>query len=127
MADFRPSPFERLICSVDAPPFPAVGRIMLGVALFPAFDACCATEAAGWRLLPLLLVTLVALRIVPAIARQVLPFSSELCVRWSSRRVLAKQYDSYQWRKLFWLGIGQTIYICVFRQWRFWEVLLAGA
>jgi hypothetical protein len=32
---------------------------------------------------------------------------------WAQRRQLAKRYDSYQWRKLFWIGCGLGQYILV--------------
>lgn len=49
---------------------------------------------------------LIALRVVPALVRLALPFSAAAKEIWASRRALAKRYDSYQWQKLFWVGLG---------------------
>jgi hypothetical protein len=53
---------------------------------------------------------LIALRVGPALLRHVLPFSDEAKKAWSERRNLAKQHDSYQWQKLFWIGLGLLPY-----------------
>ena len=52
---------------------------------------------------------LLILRVVPAFLRRVIPFSGELQAIWSARRTVGKQYDSYQWRKLLWIGIGMVV------------------
>jgi hypothetical protein len=62
-----------------------------------------------WALVPFFLLVLLALRVVPAIVRRVLPFSEEARADWSRRRLLAKQFDSYQWRKLLWVGLGLAV------------------
>ena len=51
------------------------------------------------------------------------PFSAELREAWSVRRRKAKLYDSYQWRKLMWIGAGLALYIAVSR--RYWPVQIA--
>jgi hypothetical protein len=56
---------------------------------------------------------LVAVRLVPFIFRRLLPFSREVTSNWSRRRRLAKRFDSYQWQKLLWIGVGLTSYIVV--------------
>lgn len=50
------------------------------------------------------------LRLVPAVLRRIFPFSSEAKDLWFQRRNLGKRYDSYQWQKLFWLGLGMLPY-----------------
>ena len=56
---------------------------------------------------PLLFVgLLIAMRLVPAVLRQIHSFSPEATKIWSQRRQIAKRYDSYQWQKLFWIGLG---------------------
>jgi hypothetical protein len=57
---------------------------------------------------------LVLLRVVPLCLRTLLPFSKEVQAVWFGRRMLSKQYDSYQWRKLFWIGLGLTGYTILF-------------
>ena len=44
--------------------------------------------------------------LVPALIRFALPFSAEAKEIWARRRALAKRYDSYQWQKLLWIGLG---------------------
>ena len=46
----------------------------------------------------------------PALLRHALPFSTEAKTAWSERRQIAKQHDSYQWQKLFWIGLGLLPY-----------------
>lgn len=59
-----------------------------------------------WKMLVIFLAVLVALRVAPGIVRRALPFSSEAKTIWAQRRELAKRHDSYQWRKLFGIGLG---------------------
>jgi hypothetical protein len=56
---------------------------------------------------------LVALRVVPLVLRRVLPFSVEAKQIWAERREIAKRHDSYQCRKLFWIGLGQLLYAVI--------------
>ena len=39
-----------------------------------------------------------------------MPFSAEAKQIWLDRRQIAKKYDSYQWQKLFWVGLGLLPY-----------------
>ena len=49
---------------------------------------------------------LLALRVVPAVLRKILPLSGAARTILAERRQMSKRFDSYQWRKLFWIGIG---------------------
>ena len=71
------------------------------------------SEGSGWMLVPFLLLVLLLLRVVLAVVRKVVPFSPELQEAWSERRRMAKLYDSYQWRKMLWIGAGLALYIAV--------------
>jgi hypothetical protein len=53
------------------------------------------------------------LRVIPALLRGVLPFSAETRSIWIQRRQIAKLYDSYQWQKLFWIGLGLLAFAAV--------------
>jgi len=53
---------------------------------------------------------LIGLRVGPAVLRKLLPFSAEAKQIWLDRRQIAKKYDSYQWQKLFWVGLGLLPY-----------------
>lgn len=61
----------------------------------------------------LFLGTLMLLRIAPLVIRKLVHFDSQLQEVWASRRRLAKEADSYQWQKLFWIGIGLLSYLIV--------------
>ena len=66
-------------------------------------------QTGPWMLSAWLLVVLFALKVIAALARR--PFSASALVRshWEWRRKLARHYDSYQWRKLLWIGAGIMI------------------
>jgi hypothetical protein len=59
---------------------------------------------------------LFSIRIAPAAIRKVLPLSHEAKAVWAERRQIAKRYDSFQWQKLFFVGLGLTCYILVSRE-----------
>jgi hypothetical protein len=86
---------------------------MLGLAILPAFRALPGGDERAWTFPALFLGMLVALRVVPAILRHVLPLSSEAKTVGAERRQIAKQYDCYQWQKLFWIGLGMLSYAAI--------------
>jgi hypothetical protein len=51
------------------------------------------------------------MRVAPAVVRQAVPFGETLRTTWSERRQLAKRFDSYQWQKLLWIGLGMTLFV----------------
>jgi hypothetical protein len=101
-----PKSFERLLIGADTGLWGAVVRIALGLAMAPLFHALGEGLDTIWSFLVFFIGVLVGLRVVPALLRRALPFSAEAKAIWAERRAIAKQYDSYQWRKLFWLGLG---------------------
>jgi len=102
-----------MVRCTDVSAFAAVCRTVLGFLLFPTFMALSPADAVNRWLLPYFLAILLALRIVPAVLRQLLPFSREVQAHWFRYRILAKRYDSYQWRKLLWFGLGMIAYIAM--------------
>ena len=68
-------------------------------------------ESDQWMILLFLLVALAGMRLVPAILRRLLPFSSSIRAVWARRRTVAKRHDSYQWRKLAGVGLGWLAYL----------------
>ena len=96
-------------------PWPALSRLALGFLVFPIAAWWLAVETPDWRVVPFFLLLLLALRVVPAVARRVLPTPTEVQARWAGRRELAKRFDSYQWRKLLWFGLGMALYLLVVR------------
>jgi hypothetical protein len=92
-------------------PWHGVYRVALGFSLIPAFAWWRGDGGPEWHLVPFVLVVLLALRLVPAIVRHVLPFPEDLQTYWLRQRLVAKRFDSYQWRKLLWLGLGVGAYL----------------
>ena len=91
----------------------ALYRAVIGFATIPAMRLVLGRDGSDWSLVPFLLLILLLLRVGAAVARKVLPFSQELREAWSVRRRIAKRYDSYQWRKLMWVGIGIASYLVI--------------
>jgi hypothetical protein len=96
----------RLFVNINTPPWDAVYRFAAGwvsveISPWPFFR-----RFADWSLVAALLVVLVMVRVVPGVARRVLPFAKSTKAVWAEHRQLGKRFDSYQWRKLFWIGVG---------------------
>jgi hypothetical protein len=87
---------------------------LIGFLIVPAFSRSIGNRSSDWRLVPFFLMVLIAVRVVPAVVRHTVSFSSERQARWFRQRALAKRYDSYQWRKLFWFGLGLAAYVALF-------------
>jgi len=124
---------EKLLQGLDEGLPGALFRLGVGFATIPAVHRLLGTRDSDWALLPGLFAVLLLLRAVPAVIRKVIPFSRPAQVIWRNRRQLAKRYDSYQWRKLFWIGAGIAIYMVSYRDFSFPDVtvstlcILAGA
>ena len=108
-AAVEPVARDRFLLTVESLPISVLWRAAIGFGLMPAYFA--AISRVGWRdstgtLLLFLLAVLVALRVVPALLRRLVPASPEVRQTWANRRALAKSYDSFQWRKLLGLGLG---------------------
>ncbi len=78
--------------------------------MLPLFPQLSAARDPGLSLVLWFICILFSLRLVPAVLRKVLPFSQEVTAVWAERRTMAKRFDSYQWRKLFWFGLGLSAY-----------------
>src|SRR5258705_344801 len=107
--------FERALAMVDEMPGVLVYRALVGYALGPLSLAVTAEPLRSWLFAPLFLAVLVALRIVPGVTRRLFPFSPALRGVWLERRLLARRYDSYQWRKLVGFGCGLGAWLVVSR------------
>ena len=101
--------FERRLLAVESLPWFALYRIAIGGLVLPAWRWLGGGETRAWTLVAWLLAFLFALRLFPALLRKMLPVSRALSEAWAARRRLAKRFDSYQWRKLFWLGCGMAL------------------
>jgi hypothetical protein len=101
-----PHAIERWLVRADAMPWGAFFRIAIGYEFVNVHLSSSAQHALGWNLVAWFIVLLVALRVIPAILRKLLPFSPEANAIWAQRRMLAKRFDSFQWQKLLWFGVG---------------------
>jgi len=97
---------ERILVALDGWPWSIVSRAALGFIALPVFRVLTGDSSSILTTLALFIVLLAALRVVPMALRHSLPFSPEATTIWRERRQIAKQYDSYQWQKLFWIGLG---------------------
>lgn len=96
---------EHILALLELPPWSALYRIGVGAALIPTYAYLFDTRT-SWQVALWFVCILILLRLIPAVIRKVLPFSRELKSVWSERRMMAKRFDSYQWQKLLWIGIG---------------------
>jgi hypothetical protein len=103
-------PFERLIVGIDNDPWSAIYRGAIGFAIPPVFRLLSGGSDSIWVTATLFLALLAGLRVGPAVLRRLIRFSTEAKEIWTARRVLAKEYDSYAWQKLFWIGIGMLVF-----------------
>jgi hypothetical protein len=103
-------PFEHILIELDSGAWSRFSRVALGLGIVPAFRVLSGGDDSAWIFLVLFLGLLVALRVIPAVLRRALPFSAKAKAIWAERRNIAKQYDSYQWQKLFWIGLGLMPY-----------------
>lgn len=99
-------PFERVLVGLDTWPWSAIGRVLIGLCAPLLAHVALGVHNPVWVFPTFFLGILIALRVVPALIRFSLPFSSEAKKIWAQRRALAKRYDSYQWQKLLWFGLG---------------------
>jgi len=102
---------ERVLVRLDAPPWGSIYRVVIGFAILPAMSEVWTEGRSTWRLTAFLLCVLMMLRVVPAVVRRLVPFSPVAQALWTRRRQIAKRWDSYQWQKVFWIGIGLAFYI----------------
>ena len=102
-----------MVLALETPPWDNAYRTLIGYGVMPAYLQLSGGNEAPWKLFVFFLAVLAALRIVPGVLRRVLPFSRDVKTVWAERRALAKRYDSYQWRKLFGIGLGWLAYLLV--------------
>jgi len=104
---------EPFLIALDSGPWSAIWRVALGLSIPPIFRALSGGGDAVWTALALFIGLLVVLRVVPAVLRRALPFSVEAKEIWAEQRNIAKRHDSYQWQKLFWIGLGLVPYAVI--------------
>lgn len=102
---------EDIVRPIDEQPLIMIARFGFGGLIIPILTFLSPGAREDWRLILFFVMMLFALRVVPAVLRHALPFSNETQARWWKLRVYAKQFDSYQWRKLLAIGLGMGTYI----------------
>jgi hypothetical protein len=105
--------FERFLIGLDNSPWHAIFRVALGLGIPPIFQAILGNSNSVWAWLALFTGLLIVLRVIPTLSRRAFPFSPQAQEIWRNRRRFAKQHDSYQWQKLFWIGLGMLPYALV--------------
>lgn len=118
---------EQLLISLENRPWDILYRAALGFVALAVFARLRGGSRSEWLLGAALLAGLLALRVVPAVVRRLLPFSEATRQVWSERRQLAKRYDSYQWRKLLGFGVGLVLYIVISQQFSSSRIVVSGA
>lgn len=97
---------ERLLAKLDEAPWGVLYRIAVGICIPEVYFYTVGDNSQPLAFFLILLGMLGALRIIPALMRRLIVFSEDAQAIWKSRRMLAKRNDSYQWKKIFWFGLG---------------------
>ena len=119
-------PFERFLVGLDSWPWSAFVRLLIGLCSSPVARTLHGGSRSVWLFPAFFVASLIALRVVPAVIRFALPFSRQANEVWAGRRALAKRYDSYQWQKLIWIGLGLVPYVANVGEAQIGEVLVAA-
>jgi hypothetical protein len=109
---------EKLLVGAGGAPWEAVYRVAVGFVTLPAASLVWGEIRSWWVLGTTLVGVLLMLRVVTFAIRRLVPFSGPAQHIWAQRRDLARCYDSYQWQKLFWIGLGLAAYSILFGQFR---------
>jgi hypothetical protein len=117
--------FENVLINLEVSPWHALYRMAIGFGALPLISRLFGKQCSSLTVIASLLTALLMLRIVPAGIRKLFPFSNTLQAVWAERRRLAKIYDSYQWRKLLWIGIGAGLYTACPGQFRTARVVVS--
>ena len=119
-------PFEKLLLQIERQPFGALYRASIGFLLLPAYHKLAGNDNSTTGFLLYFICVLVLIRLVPLVMRKVLPFSREIQLLWFIRRSLGKEYDSFQWRKLLWIGLGMAAYMVAYGNRTDTHLIVAG-
>src|SRR5262245_10310916 len=98
---------EKILVKLDIGAPGALLRVVLGILLILVVQAAY-PEAGLWILSAYLRAPLFGIKVLAAVARRLVS-SAFVRSHWEWRRRLATGYDSYQWRKLLWFGLGIMI------------------
>ncbi len=102
---------ERTLVRIEDNPWGALYRMAVGFVALPIVSIAWKGHASAVAAVATLLGILLMLRFLPMVVRGVISFPEPVQKIWDDRRQAAKRHDSYQWRKLFWIGAGLAAYI----------------
>lgn len=108
-----PSAFDRALLALDTFPGDTLWRGAVGYALLPTFSV--ATGRYGWPqgtggLLGFIVLVLFGTRVGAAVLRRIAPAGPAARQVWAERRKTAREFDSYQWKKLLGVGLGMFVW-----------------
>src|SRR5262249_55486470 len=96
---------QDFLAKIDVGPAGALLRIVLGAA-FAWLVVTLHSTAPAWLAVLLFLGMLFLIKIGAGVLRAAIPAPPTVKAQWARRRDLARKFDSYQWRKLLWFGLG---------------------
>lgn len=110
--------YEQLLLRLDEGTIGALYRVAIGFVTIPAYDFLFGNPGSDWTIVPFLLAVLFLLRFGLAVVRKLIRFPADVVETWAVRRRTAKYYDSYQWRKMLWVGIGLGLFLVISGEYR---------
>jgi hypothetical protein len=122
----HPSAVGKAALSLDVGLLGATHRILTGFLAIPLITRFTGPQPSFLALSVCLIAMLAAVRGGALVGRQALPFSRTVRAIWFERRQVAKSHDSYQWKKLFWVGSGLFAYLAWSGQFPVEEVLVSS-
>jgi hypothetical protein len=102
----KPTSWEGALIRLEEPPWNAMYRMAIGFSILPIFARAFGDNGSDLARATFFLCVLFLLRFVPGVLRRLLGFSEAAQSTWLKRRQMAKRFDSYQWQKLLWIGLG---------------------
>jgi hypothetical protein len=96
---------DTLLLHLDVGPAGALWRVALGL-LFTLGTRASLPQAGHARTAAALLGVLFLVKVLAAVGRRLTVVPPGVSAAWTWRRALARDHDSYQWRKLVWVGLG---------------------
>jgi hypothetical protein len=117
---------DKLLLNLDIGPLGALARVALGAAFAVVFGAWRPGARPGTAAAALAAV-LFGLKAATAVARRLVPAPPLVRAHMEWRRNLARLHDSYQWRKLLWLGLGMVAAAAALGRTDGWELPLGAA
>ena len=117
---------ERALLKIDAGAASIVVRSTYGFMTTALYDTL--FPSASWiGLVAFLALAMFCLRIFGVALRRSIRFSDATLEAWAVQRKIGKYYDSYQWQKVTWIGLGLLLYVLTFAQARFDFLILSVA